>query len=88
MADWQVTGTTIYCDAVDDEVTIVARKDQVLDCIGYRKYGKPDKDISNVLKKRGKRLGRKLKCLGPKCGRVAQYEDKLLSRESGIHTQS
>jgi hypothetical protein len=27
VGDWQITATTIYCDAVDDDVTIIVYKD-------------------------------------------------------------
>ncbi|MCJ7791782.1 MAG: hypothetical protein MUP49_05195 [Dehalococcoidia bacterium] len=36
--DWQVTATTIYCDAVDDDVTILVYKDWSTKCTGYKKY--------------------------------------------------
>ena len=41
MVDWKVTATTIHCDAVGDEVTILVYKDGSVKCIGYDKYGKP-----------------------------------------------
>jgi hypothetical protein len=38
VADWQVTATTIYCDAVDDNVMIIVYKDGSIRCTGYKKY--------------------------------------------------
>ena len=78
MADWQVTATTIYCDAVDDEVTIMVYKDGSIRCTGYKKYVEnSDKETAQMLKKKGKRLGRNLKCEGPQDSRVTSYRDKL-----------
>ena len=82
MADWQVTATTIYCDAVDNEVTILVYKDGSIRCTGYKKYVEnPDKETTQMLKKKGKRLGRNLKCEGPQDSRVTSYRDKLTTEE-------
>ena len=82
MVDWQVTAITIYCDAVDDEVTLMVYKDWSTKCSGYRKYGEPSKEILNLLKKKSKRLKRRLECTGPECYRVIQYKEKLLAEEA------
>ena len=81
MVDWQVTAVTIYCDAVDDEVTIMVHKDWSAKCTGHDKYWQPDREAANQLKKRGKRLSRRLKCEGLECSRILQYKKKLLSEE-------
>lgn len=82
MTDWQVTATAIYCDAVDDDVTIMVYKDNSIRCTGYKKYVEnPDKETAQVLKKKGKRLGRNLKCEGPQDYRVTSYWDKLIAEE-------
>ena len=82
MVDWQVTVTTVYCDAVDDDVTIMVYKDWSTSCTGYKKYGESvSKDTSKMLKKKGKKLGRELKCKGPECSRVTAYRDKLFAEE-------
>ena len=82
MADWQGTATTIYCDAVDDDVTIIVYKDGSIRCTGYKKYVEnPNKEKAQMLKKKGKRLGRKLKCEGPQDYRVTSYRDKLTAEE-------
>jgi len=82
VADWQVTATTIYCDAVDDDVTILVYKDGSIRCTGYKKYVEnPDKETAQMLKKKGKRLGRNLKCEGPQDSRVTSYRDKLTAEE-------
>jgi len=80
--NWQKTATTIYCDAVDDFVTMLVFKDWSTKCIGYSKYVENiNKDISKELNKRGKQVGRELKCEGPECYRVIEYKDKLLAEE-------
>jgi len=88
MVNWQVTATTIYCDAVDDEATLLVYKDGSAKCIAYTKYGKPDKETLNLLKKKSNQLKRNLECDGPECYRVIQYRDKLFAEEAKRGTQS
>ena len=82
MASWQITATTIYCDAVDDEVTVLVYSDFSTNCTGYQKYLKPTQEATNLLKKKGKRLGRELACRGLKCPRVIQYKEKIVAEEA------
>ena len=82
MASWKVTATTIYCDAVDDEVTVLVYKDFSTKCTGHNKYLKPTKEIDNLLKKKSKQLGRQLVCPGLKCSSVTQYQEKLSQEEA------
>ena len=82
MVNWQVTATTIYCDAVDDEVTLLVYKDWSVKCTGHRKYGEPSKEILNLLKRKNKQLKRQLECEGSECCRVIQYKEKLFAEES------
>lgn len=83
MVDWQVTATTIYCDAVDTDVTIMVYKDGQAKCVGY--YKKYHRSISRARAKRleqeGKKLGRELTCEGPKCSKVVLYRNELFSEE-------
>lgn len=79
-ASWQVTATTVNCDAVDDEVTILVYKDWTAKCTAYVKY--TSHAGSTLLKKKGISLKRQLGCLGPECPNVIQYRKKLLSEES------
>lgn len=80
--DWQVTATTIYCDAVDDDVTIMVHKDWSTKCTGYTKYVEsPTKEALKELKKRSKKSGRNLACEGPEDHRVTDYRDKLKAEE-------
>jgi hypothetical protein len=80
--DWQVTATTIYCDAVDDEVTVLVYKDWSTRCTGYIKYRESAKAAANQLRKKAKRLGRPLECEGLECRRVTQYKEKLAREET------
>ena len=82
MVNWQITAITIYCDAVDDKVTLMVYKDWSTKCSGYRKYGEPSKEILNLLKKKSKRLKRRLECVDPECCRVIQYKEKLFAEEA------
>ena len=82
MVNWQVTATTIYCDAVDDEVTLLVYPDSSAKCTGYSKYSEPGKEILKLLKNKSKRLGRRLECEGPQCYRVNQYKEKLFTEET------
>jgi hypothetical protein len=82
MLNWQVTAITIYCDEVDDEVTVMVYKDGSARCTGYRKYGKPSKEILGQLRKKSKQLKRQLGGIGPECYRVIQYKEKLFAEEA------
>jgi len=80
--DWQVTATTIYCDAVDEDVTLMVYKDRSAKCVGYKKYRESiTKETAKVLNKKGKKLGRELRCEGPECSRLIKYRDKLSAEE-------
>ncbi|MFC2016901.1 hypothetical protein ACFLUD_00625 [Chloroflexota bacterium] len=82
MVNWQVTATTIYCDAVDDDVTLMLYKDWSMKCTSYSKYGKPSRETLRVLSKKSKQLKRQLECEGPECYRLLQYKEKLLAEET------
>ena len=83
MVNWQVTTTTIYCDAVDADVTIMVYEDGSARCAGYKKYVESiTKETAKELKKRAKKLGRELRCEGPECSRVIAYRDKVFAEEA------
>ena len=75
MPDWQITATTINCDSVGNEVTIIVYKDGSVKCTGFGKYGNPDSKEALGLAKNG------LKCLGPLCNYMKSYRDKLFEEE-------
>ncbi len=81
MTDWSVTAKTIYCDAVDDEVTLVVNRDKSARCTAYGKYGEPDRDTVKLLALKGKEGGKTLACEGPECKRLTAYRDALFSEE-------
>ena len=79
---WQVTATTIYCDAVDDEATLIVRsEDKSVVCTVYPKYGQPDKELASTMAKKSQMLGHTLKCEGPLCRRMIAYRDRLFGEE-------
>jgi hypothetical protein len=80
--DWQVTATTIKCDAVGDEVTIMVYSDGTARCASYTKYGSIDKKTLANIEKRAKKLGLESKCDGPQCRRVTDYRDKIMAEEA------
>lgn len=86
MNGWQVTATTIHCDAVDDDVTIMVYKDWSTSCTGYKKYGpNMSEETLRALRKRGKKLGINLGCEGPQDFRVTSYQNKIAHEEKSSH---
>lgn len=81
MVNWQVTATTIHCDAVDDEVTVMVYKDRTVKCTGYKRYCQPSRETSQLVKEKAGQLRREPKCLGLECPKAAQYRDKLFAEE-------
>jgi hypothetical protein len=75
MVNWQLTATTIYCDAVNEEVTILVYKDFSTKCTGYNK--RAAKAGSHSSKNNKAQAG----CQGPACSCVVQYRDKLMAEE-------
>jgi len=74
MVNWQVTAATIYCEHVDDEVTIMVYKDGSVKCVGQRNYAGP--------MKKSQRLKKELRCTGPDCELVIEYRDRVFREES------
>jgi hypothetical protein len=81
MVGWQVTAKTIYCDAVDDEVTLLIYKDLTARCTGCKKYSEPDDITRKMVKQKIKQLKRPIKCGGEDCIRVMEYKEKILTEE-------
>jgi hypothetical protein len=85
VTEWQVTATTIYCDAVDDDVTLIVDKDWNVKCTGYKKFATNlNKETAGILKQKSRRLGRSLKCEGPQDLRVTDYRDRLMAQEKAL----
>jgi hypothetical protein len=81
MVDWEVTATTIYCDAVDDEVTIIVQGGGAVKCTGLQKYAPSDKESAKELKKKGRALHKTLACQGIDCSRVTKHRAELMSKQ-------
>ena len=82
MSDWLITATTVYCDAVEDEVTLIAEKDGTIKCTGYNKYFSPNKDTTKSIKRKSMQLKKKLECEGLVCHRVTDYQGKVFSKKA------
>jgi hypothetical protein len=75
MTDWKLTATTIFCEDMNDEVTIIVYKDGKTRCTGYDLFTKLNADARNKKKLTG------IECHGPVCHRVAAYKEKLFLEE-------
>ena len=75
MTDWKLTATTIFCEDIDEEVTIMVYKDGKTRCTGYDLFTKLNADVKS------KKVSSDIECHGPVCRRVAEYKDKLFSEE-------
>ena len=82
MANWAITATTIYCDSIDDEVTLLVYKDGTLKCTGSNKPAKPDKEKAKSMRVKNEQIMQTIGCTGPECYRLIQYRDKLLGEYS------
>ncbi len=82
MVDWLITATTIYCDAVEDEVTFIAGKDGTMKCTGYNVYSSPSKKNIKMIKPKSKRLKKTIRCEGLDCHRIKEYKSKLFSGQA------
>jgi len=73
--DWEITATTVYCEAVDDEVTLMVYGDGTCKCTGSEKYSAADKKTksSSGVKKR--------ECTGVDCTILTAYRDSLLKKQ-------
>ncbi|MDP2919839.1 MAG: hypothetical protein Q8O43_06455 [Dehalococcoidia bacterium] len=81
MTDWQITATTIFCEAVADEVTILVSPDWTVKCTGLLKYTS-SRNASLELVKRSLRLRKSLDCKGIDCPSITGYVLKLQAEEN------
>jgi hypothetical protein len=63
MVDWELTATTIYCETVDDEVTLLVSADGACRCTGREKHA---------------RSGTASGCTAVQCDVMVRYREKLL----------
>jgi hypothetical protein len=66
MVDWEITATTIYCEAVKDEVTLLVSADGTCRCTGRQKHARP---------------GGTSGCPPAECDIMVSYREKLLGEE-------
>jgi hypothetical protein len=78
MADWEITATTIFCEDVSDEVTLMVTGNNTVKCTGREKYVHPTKEVAGELRQKSKKSGRRLGCLEDKCPRLPKYRDGYL----------
>ncbi len=82
MVDWQVTATTIYCDAVAADVTLMVDGDGGVRCAGTLKYlTRTTPNIQRQLKQRSRKQGHPLACEGDACQRTVAYRDRIFAEE-------
>jgi hypothetical protein len=81
MTDWQITAKTIFCEAVDDEVTVMVYKNASARCTGCKKYSEPNAITQATIKEKSRRLQRPIKCEGENCARVTAYKTAILAAE-------
>jgi len=76
MIDWELTATTIYCESVGDEVTLLVSDDGACRCTGRRKYAGPDEATS----RKGRKPGRPV-CAPAECAIMVRYREKVLGED-------
>jgi hypothetical protein len=88
VVDWQMTATSIYCEAVDDDVTIMVDKDWNTSCTGNQRYGESiSRETASMLQKKGRKMRRELKCTRlANCG-ATLYRDRLMAEEKNSADQ-
>ena len=81
--NWQITATTVHCDYVDDDITLMVDKDWTTRCAWYRRY--KQKALEDKKRKFDKAIRLKIeKCAGPECPFAIKYRDKLIQEELGV----
>ncbi len=81
MVDWEVTATTIFCDDVDDEVTIIVSGSGTVKCTGAQKYAPSNKQAAKELKKKSTNKDKSLLCKDAACPKITRYRDELLKKK-------
>jgi hypothetical protein len=80
MVDWQITATTIVCEAVANEVTLLVHGDWSVKCTGFERYT-GNRRAKLELVRRSLDLKRTLECKGLQCPHIAEYKQKLIAEE-------
>jgi hypothetical protein len=87
MTDWQLTATTIFCEAVADEVTILVSPAWTVKCTGMLKYTS-NRNASLDLVKRSLAMRKSLDCKGIECPNITGYVLKLQAEENRKSTRA
>jgi hypothetical protein len=82
MTGWQITAKTIYCDAVDDEVTVIVSQNGSTRCTGCNKYNRPNSLTRDVIREKSRYSKRPIQCEGEPCPRMTQYKEQILAEET------
>jgi hypothetical protein len=82
MADWKITAKTIFCDAVDDEVTLLLYRNGTIRCTGCKKYNEPNSITLALIKGKNSHLKKPIKCEGEQCPRVTGYKEQIMAEET------
>jgi hypothetical protein len=82
MADWKITAKTIFCDAVDDEVTLLLYRNGTIRCTGCKKYSEPNSITLALIKSKNSRFKKTIKCEGEQCPRVTGYKEQIMAEET------
>ena len=70
--DWEITATTVYCEAVDDEVTLMVFADGTAKCTGRQKYTQPNKKTKRSTQTKNR------ECVEVNCSTLNRYRESLL----------
>jgi PhoPQ-activated pathogenicity-related protein len=81
MVDWEVTATTIFCDDVADEVTIIVYQNGTSKCTGRQKYARTSQEALKELKQKSRQTGKPLACKDTACTTVTKYRDELMQKK-------
>jgi hypothetical protein len=77
MNEWEITATTVYCDAIDDEVTLIIYRDGTSRCTWHQKHAANDN--KGLTRKKNPRQDKRDTCQGADCSRVTQYRESLIN---------
>jgi hypothetical protein len=64
-AGWKITATTLYCEDIGEDVTIMLYKDGTVKCTGANNTGNAGQAKAARLRDRSKEHGREMACLSP-----------------------
>jgi hypothetical protein len=81
MSNWQTTAKTIFCEAVDDEVTVMVHKDFSAHCTGCKKYSQPNDMTKKIMAVKKRQAGHSICCEGEGCQRVSAYQATIRAEE-------